>query len=168
MNTTNEILLVSFCITSVAMGLFIIQLLLRKLKPKSELGNKIKISYGAWVFFLFTALSINTAKTLDLLGEAFDLITKSNTENTLLNIFQTSSIFIGLNILWFVIWLSISNVLSIILIGKRNVSKEMENNNISYFLIRGVILIGIIISFLTLYESLLRAFLPTINAPFYH
>ena len=168
METKPELLLITFTIISVVMGLFILSLLLRKLKPISESESKIKLSYAAWVFTLFVALSINTSRTLNVLSEAFDLISKMGKDTLFLNLFQISAIFIGLNILWFIVWFSISRVLTMILIGNRNIIKEMELDNVSYFLIRGVILIGIVLSFLTLYDSLLRIFLPSINIPFYN
>jgi len=168
MNTTSEILLIICCIITIAMGIFIVQILLRKLRLKSESETKIKISYGIWIMSLFVAYCINTAKTIEILNEAYDTIMKVNQSDALSKILQTSSVFIGLNILWFIIWYSLSNVLSTILIGKRNIIKEMEQDNISYFLIRGVILVGVIISFLILYESILRVFLPNIKVPFYY
>ena len=45
---------------------------------------------------------------------------------------------------------------------------EMESDNYSYFLIKGILLIGLILSFMPVYEIILSAFIPSVQIPFYH
>jgi hypothetical protein len=168
METIKEIILLVLCIIVLAMGYLSIRLLLQKFKFITESDNKTKVSYGLWLAVLIITYSVNSTKTIGLLVEAFDTISKLNVGNLYLQMFQTSAIFIGLNIVWFIVWYFFSDLLLMIVLGKRHIIKELENDNISYFLVRGAILFGIVLSFLSVYETLLRVFLPTINVPFYH
>jgi len=168
MGTLKEIMLLAFSLITIAMGFLSIKLLLNNLKFSSENEGKTKLSFGVWVTLLIVVYSINSTKTIEVLVETFDTMSKLNLDNQHLTLFQTSAIFIGLNIVWFIVWYYLSNLLSILLIGKRHALKELENDNISYFLVRGAILFGLILCFISIYESLLRIFIPTFNVPFYH
>mgnify|MGYP006975253832 FL=1 len=45
---------------------------------------------------------------------------------------------------------------------------EMDNNNYSFFLLKGLILLGLIIISLSLQESILKVFMPSISTPIFH
>ena len=138
-----------------------------KLNTQTDDG-KIKVSYGIWLLMLIIAFSINTSKTISVLNEAMDALTKSVQNNLYIEIFKISSIFVVLNLIWMVIWYFVSNVLSVITIGKRKITKEMDADSVSYFLIRGILFISIIFSFLPVFETLIRYFIPSFGVPFYH
>ena len=44
---------------------------------------------------------------------------------------------------------------------------EIENNNNVYFLLNGVVFIGLVYSLMPIFEILLRIFFPSLEVPFY-
>lgn len=155
-------------IIAVAIMLFIIQLLLRKLKPNSEFESKLKISYVAWFSSLFIAASIVTEETIKLLSMALDNIYKNILDNLYGQLIETTSLFIGLSAVWFLILYFISNLLSVTIVGKRKNMNEIESDNVSYFLIKGILIIGFVFCLSPVFEIILRRFIPSIEIPFYH
>ena len=168
MNTSKTIALTIAGLVAIAIVLLIIQLLLKKLKPKSEIDGRLKLSYGIWFVTLFIAASIVNSKTISVLSEAIDNIYKMNIPNMLGESAKATSLFIGLGVVWFVVWFYIANLLAVIIVGKRIDSNEMESDNRSYFLIKGFLVIGFMLCLLPIFETLLRVFMPSIEIPFYH
>jgi hypothetical protein len=168
MNTSKTIALTISAIIAIVIMLFIIQLLIRKLKPKSEQDGKLKSSYGVWFACLFMGALIVTGETINLLSIAFDNIYKNTPNNLFGQIVKTASLFIGLSALWFLLWYVISNLLSVTIVGKRKNENEIEANNVSYFLIKGILIIGFIFCLSSVFEIILRNFMPSIQIPFYH
>jgi hypothetical protein len=58
--------------------------------------------------------------------------------------------------------------MSFLIFEDRKEIKEMENDNISYFILKSILIIGSTIALLPAFESLLKLFLPIIQTPFYH
>ncbi len=168
MNTSKTITLTVSAIIAIAIMLLIIQLLLRKLKAKSEQEGRLKNSYGVWFATLFIAASITTGKAINMLSEAIDNIYKSFATNIIGEVAKTASLFIGLSAVWLIIWYFVANLLSVTIVGKRSDQYEIEIDNVSYFLIKGVLLIGFIFCLLPIFEILLRSFMPNVQIPFYH
>lgn len=168
MNTSKTIALTISAIIAVAIMLFIIQLLLRKLKPKSEQEDKLNTSYGIWFSSLFIGASIVIGEAISLLSIALDNIYKNTSQNLLIEIVKTTSLFIGISVLWFLLWYFMSNLLSVTIVGKRKSQNEVEVNNISYFLIKGILIIGFIFCLSSVFEIILRNLIPSIQIPFYH
>jgi hypothetical protein len=136
MNTSKTITLIIACFVAIAIILLIIQMLLRKIKLKSELDGKLKLAYGIWFAELFLAATFITSKTIIVLSEAIDNIYKMNSSNAIVETTKAASLFIGLAAVWFVIWYIIAKVPSTLIAGNRNELKEMEADNCAYFLIR--------------------------------
>ena len=168
MNTSKTIALIIAGLIAIAIVLLIIQLLLKKLKQKSELDGKLKLSYGIWFATLFIAAVLVTVKTMTILSEAIDNIYKMNATNAIVETSKAASLFIGLSAVWFLVWYFIANLLSTLITGNRNEVNEMEADNYAYFLIKGVLIIGFILCLSPIFETLLRAFMPSVQLPFYH
>lgn len=168
MDTTKIITLTSFGITAFAISLTVIQLIIRKEKTKSENEGKIRLAYGILFATWVVAFTFLNFKSLSILNEFIDTISKLNVNNPLTDIVKTSVIFIGLMNVWLILWHFITNVFSILFLGKRKDIHEVENNNYVYFLVKGIVFISFIYSTMTIYENLLRFFLPNIEIPFYH
>ncbi len=167
MNIRSTITLTLVAVIAFAILLFIIQLLLKKLKSSSEAEESyIRSSYAVWFSTLFISASIIVMTAIKLLSEALDNINKHFASSALKETIKTASLFIGLSIVWFVIWYAVSHILSKLILEKR--SNEMESENWSFFLIRGVLQIGLTLCLSTIFEIILRAFIPTIQIPFYH
>ena len=152
---------------AIVTGLLVIQFFLKKSKAKAETGGKLKISYGIWFGSLFIAFSIVNFKTISVLSEAIDNIYKMNASNMLKEAAKETSLFIGLGAVWFIIWFYIANIFAITIVGKRTEINEMESDNHSYFLIKGFLVIGFMITLSPIFEIMLRAYMPTIDIPFY-
>lgn len=168
MNTSKTVILTIVTLVAIVVILLTIQLLLRKLKMKSELEGRLKNSYGIWFATQFVAASITMEKTITILGEAIDNIYKNISTNIYLEITKTASLFIGLSVLWFVVWYFVANLLSVTILGNRKDQNEMEADNTSYFLIKGVMIIGFLYCLLPVFETILRYFMPNVQIPFYH
>lgn len=168
MNTSKTITLTIAAIIAIAIMLLIIQLFLRKLKPKSEQDGRLNNSYGVWFITLFIAAIITTSKTISMLSEAIDNIYKYVSNNVIGEVAKTSSLFIGLSAVWFMVWYFVANLLSVTIVGNRKDQNEIEADNVSYFLIKGVLIIGFILCLSSVYEIILRTFMPNAQIPFYH
>ena len=168
MNTSKTIVLTISAIIAIAIMLLIIQLLLRKLKSKSEQEGRLKNSFSLWFTTLFIAASITTGKTVTVLSEAIDNIYKNVSTNIIGEVAKTASLFIGLTAVWFVVWYIVANLLSVTIVGKRKEQNEIEADNISYFLIKGIIIIGFLFCLSPVFETILRVFMPNVQIPFYH
>ena len=168
MSLSKTIIILLAGIIAIAIDLIILQLILKKVKKNAESESKLKISFAIWFSTLFFALSIINYQSISFLNEAIDNIYKINPPNIIKETAKAISLFIGLGVVWFVIWFYISNVFAVLVVGKRKDSNEMESDNRTYFLIKGFITIGFIIALMPIFVSLIRTFIPSIEIPFYH
>lgn len=168
MELTKSILLTCIGIIAFAISLTISQLLNRKEKLKSENEGKILLSYGILFSSWVISISILIFKMLSILNEFMETIYKINNINPLIEISKTSVLFIGLTVIWLILWYYITRVLSLIFVGKRNILIEIERNNYVYFILKGIVFIGFVYCLIPVFEDILRTFLPIIEIPFYH
>lgn len=168
MDTTKTIILSIAALIALAIIVLIIRVLLRKAKNKNAEDGRIKLSWWIWFAGLFLSGSLITAKAISIFSEAVDNIYKINSTKAILESFKTGSLFIGLSIVWLLLWYFIVNTLSVLITGKRNEANEIDSDNYSFFLVRGILLIGFTICLLPVFEIILRAFIPSVQIPFYH
>lgn len=168
MNTLKIIILTVATLVTLAIIVMVIQVLLRRAKNKISEDEKIKLSFGIWFMTLFLSGSLITAKAISVFAEVIDNIYKTNPAKAILESFKTGSLFIGLSIVWLLLWYFIVNTLSVLILGKRNETIEVDIDNYTFFLVRGIMLIGFTICLLPVFEIILRAFIPSVNIPFYH
>jgi hypothetical protein len=168
MNISKIITLAIAGLVSISIMLMVVQLLILKLKPKSETDGKIKLSYGIWFSSLFISASIVISKAILVFNEALDNIYKFNAQNTILESAKIASFYIGSAMVWFVAWVYIASFLTKMICGKRINANEIEADNYAYFLIRGMILIGLLLCLIPVFEIMIRLFIPSIEIPFYH
>ncbi|MBS1750379.1 MAG: hypothetical protein JST63_10785 [Bacteroidetes bacterium] len=168
MNTSKTVILTIAILIALVILIMTIQLLSRKTKNKNSEDGKLKLSYGIWFITFFLSGSLVMSKVVFVLNESIDNIYKTIPTKSLFESFKMGSLFIGLGIVWLLLWYFILNILSVLIMGKRNYVKEIETNNYSYFLVKGIILIGFTICLLPVFEIILREFMPNIQIPFYH
>lgn len=168
MNTSKTAILTIAVLISLAILILILQLFSRRPKSKNSEDGKLKLSYGLWFATLFLSGSLIMAKVIAVFSETIANVYKINPSNRIFESFKMGSLFIGLGIAWLLLWYFIVNILSIIVMGKRNEMKEIETDNYAYFLVRGVLLIGFTICLLPVFEIIIRAFMPSVQIPFYH
>ncbi|SDC80165.1 hypothetical protein [Niabella drilacis] len=168
METVKTITLSTAIVVAFAIVLMIIQLILRKAKSKIDEDGKIQRSFCIWFVTLLLSGTFIIAKMVAVFSEAVDNIYKINPSGAVLESFKTGALFTGLSIVWLLLWYFIANILSVLNTGKRNEANEVAADNYVFFLIRGMVLIGLSICLLPVFEIILRAFLPGVQVLFYH
>lgn len=167
METTKTITLLCTGVIAVTISLTLTRLLFRKEKISSEKEGKIILSYGILFTSWVLGFSLLNLKTITVLNEYFDMVYKINPSNHLIEISQTSVLFIGLTNFWLVFWHYVTKVLSLLFLGRRVSQNEMESNNYVYFLVNGTIFISFIYILMPIFENTLSSFLPELGIPFY-
>lgn len=165
---TKLIILIIAALAGISVMIFIIQFMIRKIRNRISAEGKFKISFGILFTTLFLTAAIIASKTIILFAEALDNINKISPEKLIGESTKTGLLFIGLTALWFIIWYYTIKTLSVYVTGKRSDEKEFDSDNYSYFLIKGVMLIGFNLCLLPVFEIIVRAFMPGIQLPFYH
>ena len=165
---TKLIILVIAALTVLALMIFIIKFLIGRIKSNISADGKFNVSFGILFTTLFLTAAIIASKSIILFAEAIDNITKISPEKLIGESTKTGLLFIGLTVFWFVFSYSIIKILSIYVTGKRNDEKEFISDNFSYFLVRGAMLIGFNLCLLSVFELIIRIFMPSIQMPFYH
>ena len=168
MNTSKTVILTIAVLIALAILIMILQILSRKVKNKNSEDGKMKNSYGVWFATLFLSGSLIMERVIFIFSETIDNVYKISSSNNLFESFKMGSLFIGSGVVWLLLWYFIVNILAIIIMGKRNDVKEIETDNYSYFLVRGILLIGFTICLLSVFEIILRGFMPSVQIPFYH
>ena len=111
--------------------------------------------------FLKIALEIteNTIETV---------IYSTTIENTF--IFATSKIllYVGIAFLFVIMINKIIDTVDKYFFTKNSIEIELENNNITYFIFKLILSIGLSFSLLIVFQHLLNWFIPSVETPFYH
>ncbi len=156
-------------IVATALMTLIIQLLAKKFNFKTEIENKINSSYTIWFTSLMVTFFIFLKVAIEMTENSIEMIIYSNsTENAFIEVMQKISIFIGFTFIFtFLSYYIVHNVLKLTF-GSRIDSIEIQKENYSYFVLKGIILIVFVLSTITLFEHFLKWFMPTIETPFYH
>lgn len=165
MNISQTITLLITGLISIALTLFALQIKFKKIYKNNEDG-KLKISFSIWVGSIFLASTILLSQMLKTLNDALDIY--KNFDSPIISSLKTTSIYLGLSLLWMLVLFVLNNFLTNLIFDNRNEKQEMENDNFTYFILKSLILIGSTFAILPAFESLLKIFLPIIQTPFYH
>jgi hypothetical protein len=168
MNMTKAVTLTIVGIITIAIMLTIIQLLLRKVKPQAEADFKIKPAYGTWFAGLFVAAAQISFKAVTFLSEAIDNIYKIGSPAMVAEVAKIAALYIGLGVVWFLLWYFVSKVFTTIILGLKKDQEEMSLNNVHFFLIKGTIINVFIFSLSPVLDVIFRMVMPNIQLPFYH
>jgi hypothetical protein len=167
METTKITTLTVIGVIAMAISLTVTQIFLRKAKSKSENDGKINLAYSVLFLCWVISFSLINMKSISILSECIDTIYKSDSANYSAEIAKTSVLFIGLTNFWLILLYFITQACSLIIAGQRTDLNEIQNNHYTYFLMKGIVLIGFIYCLLPVIEMLFRAFLPNIDIPYY-
>lgn len=167
MDTTKIITLIVFGIVAVAISLNIIKQFLRNAKSKSEKEGKLNLSFC--ILFLAWVISYSqiNMKSVSAMNDYIDTVQKNNLINYWAQIANTSILFIGLTNVWLIFCYLITQALSLLILDKRSIVKEIENNHYTYFLMKGIVFIGFVYCLMPTFELLLGIFLPKVEIPYY-
>lgn len=156
-------------IVSTALMLMTAQYLGKKQNIIIEKEQKINSSYAIWLSSIMVTFFILLKVAIGMVENSIELIIYSkSTKNAFIEVMQKISIFIGFTFIFtFLSYYLVHNLLKLA-IGNRIDSIEIQKDNYSYFIVKGVILILFVISLITIFEHFLNWFMPTIETPFYH
>lgn len=165
MNTSNLIITAIVGIIAIALFILIIQLISKKINYEEE--GKLKMAFAVWVGFLTFSFALLLSNCLMATSNAIEVILgQPKSENTL-QIIEKIALFVGFTFMWFVIVYFVIKFISSILLGKRNDNIEIDRNNYSYYIIKGIFFLTLTFSLLSVFENFLRLFSPIVNTPFY-
>lgn len=160
--------LIIIIVIGIAINLTIIKLLLSKLYKNVDDNTLNKSSFLIEFAALFISSSIVFSKSMYAANEAIDTILKLRLSNTFFEIVKVNAVYFGLNILWLLVLYFLSIPLTSIVMTNRTQKTEMDNNNYSFFLLKGLILLGLVMISLSLQENILKVFMPSISTPIFH
>lgn len=156
-------------IVATALMLMSIQFLAKKLNIKSEKEQKITVSYSIWISSIMIAFFLFLKVALELVENSIEVIIYSKTiDNAFIAVMQKIAVFSGFTFLFIFLAYYVVHILLIFIIGKRNESIEMEKENTGYFIMKGVLLILLVFSLITIFEHFLGWFVIKVDTPFYH
>ena len=156
-------------VVATSLMIMALQFLTKKLKIKPEVEENINTSYTIWSTSIFIAFFIFLKIALEQTENAIEVIIYSKTiENTFLEVMQRIAIFIGFTFFFTFLSYYVVNAIFKLSLGNRIDSYEIDKNNIGYFIIKGVVLILMVFSLITIFEHFLRWFAPVTNTPFFH
>lgn len=156
-------------IVATALMLMLIQFLAKKLNIKSEKEEKIKVSYSIWVSSILVSFFLFLKVALGIIENSIELIIYSKTtDNVFIAVMEKIIIFSGFTFLFTFLTYYIVQILQVFFIGKRNDSIEMEKENTGYFIVKGIIIILLAFSLISIFEHLLGWFVIKVETPFYH
>lgn len=166
MEIKKTIVLIIIGVISIVISLTVTQLFLKKEKLSSESNGQINLSYGILFSTWIIGFSLLNFKSISTLNEFITVIMKIKTVDFNMQIFKTSVLFIGILNFWLILCFYTIEVLSTFYLGKRKNKNEIINNNYSYFIIKGLLNIGLIYCLMPIFELFLKGFFP-IETPFY-
>ncbi len=167
MEAQKLITLIVVGLLALAIGIALIQFLLKRLKLNSK-EQTMSLSYAIFTSGLFIAYGIIISKTIQLLVSTLDVLYRANKEQLAWESLKSCTIFLGSGILWFIAGYFLSSFLLNLIIGKHDAKTEIENNNYPYVLIRCFLFITFILIFNPITEKFLSFFLPVLDVGFYH
>ncbi len=156
-------------IVAIALMLIAIQFLAKRLKIQTNTEQKINTSYSIWFGSLLLSFILFLKVALELVENSIELIIADKSiNNTFVAVMEQIAIFTGFSFLFTFLAYYIVHVIIKFSIGNRNDSIEIEKDNVGYFIIKGLVLLTLVFSLITIFEHFLRWFAPAVETPFYH
>lgn len=156
-------------IIATVLMLMAIQFLAKRQKLNSQSENSINLSFTIWISSFMTSFFLLLKIAVEKTENAIEIIIFSKSINdTFMQVMQRIAIYTGFTFFFtFATYFIVHNIMKYTL-GNRVDSIEMDNNNIGYFILKGVMLILLTIAMLTLFDHFLSWFTPVVDTPFYH
>ncbi len=164
----NQSLFFTF-LTAIVVLLIAFNLLILYAKKRKIKTENTNISLVIWYSTILVPFFLLLKPALNMIENSIELLIFSNSvDNTFISVMEKILIYTGLTFLFTIAIFLLIEKISEYILNKRDVSIEIENNNISYFVFKLIISTLFIYSLLTVYEDFLKWFLPVFNTPFYH
>lgn len=156
-------------IISLILAIGILQFYSKKIFKTKVSTEKDSWSFLIWQstwlipFFMFLKIALEiTENTIET------VIYSTTIGNTF--IFATSKIllYVGITFLFVIMINKIIDIVDKYFFTKNSIEIELENNNITYFIFKLILSIGLSFTLLAVFQHLLNWFIPSIETPFYH
>jgi hypothetical protein len=155
-------------IVSIVIMYQLIQLLAKRKNIKSENGDKRSIAYTVWFSSLLIAFALYLKVALQQIENSIQfLIYSDEVQNTFLIVVEKIAIFTCFTFIATFIASYIVNFITKISFNNLDDRREIENENYSYFILKGVTIILFVLITLPIFEHFLMWFLPKVETPFY-
>lgn len=169
METQNVIITAITGTVAMALVVLLLRLLTNRLQISANDDAKYNVAYAIWMSAVTLSLILFFNVSLRLLSDAFEIILADKAiMQPAYPIIERISVFIGFSFLWFGGLFILSNVLAMIIFGKRSDRLEIEKNNYTYFIFKGFLLSALCYVMLPVFEDFLRLYIPIVTTPFYH
>ncbi|RZK59189.1 MAG: hypothetical protein EOO91_05850 [Pedobacter sp.] len=168
MNSLKLITISCTIILSFILLLFLNYFLTRNFKSKINNDGKLKISFGIWYAAIFLAGATIISTIINVVIEVIDNLIKIKPEKLYLELIKATSLAVGVGFIWLFLWYLVVSFLTKMIPLKANEIEEMEEDNFGYFLIKGMMLLGLIFSLSSVLSMMLRTLIPNVEIPFYH
>lgn len=156
-------------IVAIALMLIAIQFLAKRLKIQTNTEQNINASYSIWFGSVLLSFLLFLKVALELIENSIELlIVDKSINNTFLAVMEQIAIYTGFSFVFTFFAYYIVHIVVKFSIGNRNDSIEIEKDNVGYFIIKGMVLLTLVFSLITIFEHFLRWFAPAIETPFYH
>jgi len=142
--------------------------LTKNFKSKINNDGKLKIAFAIWYAAMFLAGANIISSIINIIFEVIDNLIKIQPAKFYFELIKAISLVVGVGFIWLILWFLVIKFLTKIIPLKANEYEEMEEDNYGYFLIKGVMLIGLIFSLSPVLSLILRALIPNVEIPFYH
>lgn len=168
MTPTKLLVLIIFSIVSISLILVVLNFLQKKYikKDLNFVDDNVCQAISSGGILISMAIIFLSAIKSTLIS--LDTIMLTNSKEFY---FETSKIIcinIGLGFLWFFLWYFVIRFLSNILFIKVDERQQVDNNNISYFLINAILLFTSFIINNPVFDEILKMFTPSITLPIFH
>lgn len=165
MDTLNLIITTSVCIVAIALFVLLVQFFSKKINYVDEIN--LKTAFAVWISFLTLSFAIMLSSCLKTISDTIEVLQGISNSDITLQIIEKVALYIGFTFIWFVIIYFITQFIMKILLGKRNDNIEIDRNNYSYYIIKGVFFLTLAFCLLPMFENFLRLFSPIVSTPFY-
>lgn len=168
MNSLKLITISCTIVISFILLLLITYILTKSFKSKINSDGKLKISFGIWYGAIFLSGADIISNLINLVSEIIDNLIKIQPSKFYVELAKAISLTMGVSFIWFLLWFFVVKFLTKIIPLKLDENEEMEDDNFSYFIIKGIMLLSIIFSLSSVLSLFLRTLIPNVEIPFYH
>lgn len=168
MNSLKLISIAIIVITSFILLLLTTNLFTRQYKSRLNSKGKVKLSFAVWYAAIFLSGANIINSSIPLIIQSIDNIIKKNSSHLYQDIMKAISLLLGTAFVWFIAWLFIAKLFTKLIFFKTNELEEMEEDHYSYFIVKAMVLIGIVFSLAPLLSEVLRPLVPSIQTTFYN
>ena len=131
-------------------------------------NDKLSVSYAIWFSSILISFAIYLKVALQHIENSIEyIIFADEIENAFLAVMEKIAVFIGFTFLSVVLVYYLVNIISNVTFGKRIEKHEIENENYSYFILKGIAMIIFVLATLPIFEHFTSWFLIKIEIPFY-